>query len=443
MVRELRTYQQEALDFAEAAGNRWVYADAAGTGKTPTTVTWLQGVTQGTRGPALVVCPNAVADQWLQTVANWTEMEPLDLRGTPAQRADARQTLQNGVCGVLSYELLRVDRLALRGVAWGAVAFDEAHRLKGRENQTAKAARALKSPAAAMLTGTPLLNSAEELWMLLHMARPKQYPAYRRWLHEHFYTEITDFHGKLPKPIELVIGLRPGHDELLREEAQHVMLWRDIDTLLPGLPPVTNHIVDVELGPEERALYDSIAKKGWGRHGTALIETTNAVSKMTRLHQITSEWNKVAEALDHGAKTQAGIDLLLPTTEQAVVLCGYKAQVDALSRVVHGVRYTGDESPKERRRNVEKFKLGDAQFIVGTIAAMGEGLDGLQVASRMVRLDRDWTPARNDQIIGRIRRSGQLADRLDVVDVVAADTVDQDVAQALARKTAVVDALRY
>lgn len=439
----LRPYQEEALAFAEAAGNRWVYADAAGTGKTPTTVTWLQEATQVTRGPALVVCPNSVADQWLQTIPNWTGMEPVDLRGTPARREKARETLCTGSCGVVSYELLRQDRLALRGIAWGAVAFDEAHRLKARTNQVGKAAQGLKMPAVALLTGTPLMNTAEELWMLLHMARPRQYPSYWSWVHKHFYVEVTDFHGTLPKPIKLVLGTQPGHDELISAEAQDVMLWRDIDTLLPGLPPVTTHIVDVELGPDERKLYDSIAKKGWGRHGDRLIETTNAVAKMTRLRQITSEWSKVAEALDHGAKVTAGIELLETTTEQAVVLCGYKAQVDQIARAIHAVRYTGDESPKERRRNVEKFKLGDVQFIVGTIAAMGEGLDGLQVASRMVRLDRDWTPARNDQIIGRIRRSGQLADRLDVVDVVAADTVDQDVAVALARKTAVVDALRW
>lgn len=440
---KLRPYQEQALDFAEAAGNRWVYADAAGTGKTPTTVRWLEGVTKGSRGPSLVVCPDAVAGQWLETVANWTSLLPVNLRGAPEARRKARETLCTGSCAVVSYDLLRRDHEALRGIAWGAVAFDEAHRLKGRENQTARAARALRAPAAAMLTGTPLLNSAEELWMLLHLARPRQYASFWRWAHEHFWIEVTDFHGTLPRPIKLVLGTKPGHDELIRDEARDVMLWRDIDELLPGLPPVTSHIVDVELGPEERALYDSIRKRGWGRHGTALIETTNAVAKMTRLRQITSEWSKVAETLDHGAKVQAGIELLGETTEQAVILCGYKAQVEQIARAIHAVRYTGDEKPKERRANVEKFKLGDAQFIVGTIAAMGEGVDGLQVAHRMVRLDRDWTPARNDQIIGRVRRSGQLADRIDVVDVVAADTVDQDVAQALARKTSVIDAVRH
>lgn len=447
MSAELREYQRQAITFALSADERWIYADAAGTGKTPTTLVWASILPR--TEPGLVVAPDAVLDQWEAQVGTWTDLTPKRLTGPPAARKSTFLTLAPGDIALTNYDLFRRDQDALVQRSWAYAVFDEAHRLKGRTNLTGLAASRLKVPAIAMLTGTPLLNTADELWMLLHLARPKQYTSFWRWTREHFYVEMTTHHGKLDRPRPDIIGLKPGHDELIREEAAGIMLWRDIDDLLPGLPPVTTHIVPVELPEAQRKLYDSISKRGWGRHGDDTISTKNAVAKMTRLRQITSDWNGVLSTQElggmaAGAKVTRTIELIEPTTEQVVVLTAHKLTARLLAdRLSSATLYTGAQSKKERDHAVKLFKHGDVQTIVGTIAAMGEGVDGLQVASRMVRLDRDWTPARNDQVIGRIRRSGQVADSIHVADVVAADTVDQDQAEALAGKIAVVDAIHH
>lgn len=447
-VPELRPYQHEAIRFAEAAGERWVYADAAGSGKTPTTLEWLGEVASS----ALVIAPDAVCDQWLAQAAQWGSLEPLDLRGAPAARERALRAFQSHV-GVTNFDLLRRDQDKLVQLDVDALVVDEAHRLKGRSNQTALAARKLakRARSTATLTGTPLLNGAEELWVQLHVARPKQYTSFWRWANEHFVVDLTTHHGKLQNPVPDILGLKPGHDELIRAEAADVLISRTIDELLPGLPPVNTHIFTVELGPEERQLYDSIRKKGWGRHGDSTVRTKNIVSRMTRLRQLSSEWNGILGGGNGaytvtperpGAKVSAAAEMLNGSSEQAVVLTAYQQSARTLAELVPGaVLYTGSENKRARAEAVSAFRSGNAPFIVGTIAALGEGVDGLQVAHRMVRLDRDWTPARNDQIVARIRRSGQLADRIDVVDVVAYDTIDQSVAEALARKEAVIDAV--
>lgn len=441
---ELRPYQEQVLEFA-AGLDRFVYADAPGTGKTPTTARWLE-IQSKHQAPSLVVCPDSVAEQWLQTIANWTNLRPVDLRGTPAKRQAARETLSKGSTGVLSYDLLRRDQDALVAQPWAAVAFDEAHRLKGRTNNTALAAKRLRTLSMAMLTGTPILNSADELWFMLHLANPKQYKSFWRWAKEHFFVEMTTHHGKLARPVPDIIGLRPGHDELIREEAAEVMISRDIDTLLPGLPPVTTHIEPVELGEHERKLYDSISKKGWGKHGGTRINTVNAVSKMTRLRQLSSDWGGLADpdgpAFNAGAKVERAIELLSGTTEQCLVLTAFKPSARLVAEAIPGaVLYTGDQSKKERQHAVETFKTGTAPVLVGTIAAIGEGVDGLQVAHRLIRLDRDFTPARNEQVIARVRRSGQQADHILVVDIVAENTIDQRVAEILASKQDILDAV--
>lgn len=441
---ELRPYQTEVLDFAEAASDRFVYADAAGTGKTPTTCVWLND-SQHRSHPSLVIAPESVCEQWEAQVAEWTDLRPVSLRGTPAARRDAFTSLDPYDVAITNYELLRKDQDALAGQVWASVVFDEAHRLKSRTNQVGTAAQRLKPARIATLTGTPLMNSADELWIQLRLCRPKEYSSFWAWARHHFYVEMTTHYGKVSRPVPDIIGIREGHADLIRQEAEHCMIWRTIDELLPGLPPVETTIVPVTLGESERKMYDSIFKHGWGRHKDQKITTRNAVSKMTRLRQMTSDWRGLGEGFlgfGGGAKVAAAVDLLEGRTDQTVVLVAYKLSARMVSEQIPGsVLYTGDESKKERQRAVEAFKAGDAPAIVGSIAALGEGVDGLQVAHRMVRLDRDWTPARNDQVLGRIRRSGQQAARLRVDDIVAENTVDQRVAEALLDKTLELDAV--
>lgn len=441
----LRPYQADVLSFSDRANGRFVYADAAGSGKTPTTSALL-AVQNPKR--TLVVAPDAVIDHWLAELEEWTPFAVIDGRGTPQKRASARLDVGNFYGGqpsvlVVNYDLLRRDRDKLLPMKFEAFVADEAHRLKSREKPTATAGTmiARRAKFATFITGTPVLNRAEELWPLLHMVDPKTYSSFWRWAYLHFDVEVTDFHGKLQQAVPIVGELKPGHDVLIRNELEGVLIARSIDDLLPDLPKVTNHIVPVELSPAERVAYDSMMSKGWAHVNGHLIDTSNALTKATRLRQLSSDWSGLVEdeGLALGAKVEASLDVL-DTTEQVVVLAAFKAPVEQLVRRLDGaVRYDGSVSPKTRREAVKAFASGDAQFIVGTIAAMGEGIDGLQVARSLVRLDRDWTPARNEQVVARIRRSGQRSDRIHVVDVVAADTTDEWIAEMLARKTAGIE----
>src|SRR5690606_21800129 len=61
-------------------------------------------------------------------------------------------------------------RRNLLGGGWDALVVDEAHRVKNRKAQRARAVFALarRTPNVMLLTGTPLLNRPDELWSLLH-----------------------------------------------------------------------------------------------------------------------------------------------------------------------------------------------------------------------------------------------------------------------------------
>jgi SNF2 family DNA or RNA helicase len=69
---------------------------------------------------------------------------------------------------------------------------------------------------------------------------------------------------------------------------------------------------------------------------------------------------------------------------------------------------------------------------VGTIAAGGEGIT-LHRASTVVFMDRMWNPTRNRQAEDRLHRIGQ-ANRVQVIDIMARDTVDRGRHQRIASK---------
>jgi SNF2 family DNA or RNA helicase len=69
------------------------------------------------------------------------------------------------------------DRLALLGPQsmWHRVIIDEAHNIKNRKAQSSLACAELMAHHRLCLTGTPMMNSVEELYPLLRFLRVKHY----------------------------------------------------------------------------------------------------------------------------------------------------------------------------------------------------------------------------------------------------------------------------
>jgi SNF2 family DNA or RNA helicase len=126
--------------------------------------------------------------------------------------------------------------------------------------------------------------------------------------------------------------------------------------------------------------------------------------------------------------------------EQVVCLTWSRAAAERVAAECGGAFIHGGVAQADRHGLLDLFKRGHLRVLVGTLATLGEGVDGLQVARHMIRLDRDWTPARNDQAVARLRRSGQKR-AVVVHDIVAHDTIDAVVERALRVKQNVIESV--
>ena len=440
----LRPYQRLAVDFGMVA-RRWILADAPGAGKTATALAWMEAV-QARR--TLIVAPLQVLRHWEAQAATFAPDTLVVVgTGTATQRASARRATEfprgrGATALVINYEAMRIDIDRLVKMGFDTVIFDEAHRLKNRATVQRKCAAKLarRSLYLCLATATPVLNSADELWSPLALIDHGKYPSYWRWAQERFTIE-TPTYGYSLKPVLKIGPLLPGAAETIKGELAGKIIQRTLRDVLPGMSDPIQTVLSVDLSPAERKAYDQLMKHKWFELDGEVTSTTNVVSRQTRARQLTSDWGTIQATLDVGAKAAAAIELykdLAP--EKVVILTAFRATAQRIAAATDGALYMGGMSAAERHEAVEAFRSGRSRAFVGTLQAVGEGLDGLQVARHMILVDRSWVPATNDQAIGRLQRSGQ-AGIVQVTHLVASNTIDETVAQALVAKRDVIDAL--
>jgi len=379
-MTELDPFQHTTLRWLDYNAGRGCIADPVGSRKTATTLTWLaQQASPFEPLDVLLVVPGSVFGHWSRQAQEWAFGFDFDsCIGTPLKRAKIREQQRSGDgCGRIictNYSLMLRSMHHLERMKFNAVVFDEGHRLKGRTTQTALVATKLAKTAkhCIMLTGTPVMNHASELWQYLHMLAPKVYTSFWRWAYEHFVIEEAYFNPGFPTKI--IHGYRPGHLEIVRKQIEPFIIQRDLAELFPGQPWIVEpeHVsINVALSPVERKAYDSLVEHSWVKLDEGEVVTGGSLDLTTRLTQFVSDWQSLG-GTGAGTKVTAAaelIDDLVDRDEKVLVLCKYKATVNALSSALRTLAavYHGDMTAEQRDMAADRFEHDDRLPPPGTI----------------------------------------------------------------------------
>jgi SNF2 family DNA or RNA helicase len=105
--------------------------------------------------------------------------------------------------------------------------------------------------------------------------------------------------------------------------------------------------------------------------------------------------------------------------------------------IVNG-RITGHR----RERALHTFKTSKkCRLFIANIQAAGTGIDGLQkVCQSMAIVELGWTPTEHTQTEDRLWRLGQ-DDRVDINYLIAAGTIEEDIAAILYNRQKILDAV--
>jgi SWI/SNF-related matrix-associated actin-dependent regulator of chromatin subfamily A-like protein 1 len=416
---ELRPFQRAGVAYALGA-RRAFLADEQGLGKT---VQALAALEADDAYPAIVVCPASLKLNWLRESERWLPHRSVTVvSGTTAVAPAAEIT-------VINYEIVHAHRarLALRRPA--ALVLDESHYVKNPRAKRTQAVRKLASslePDALRLalTGTPVMNHAEELIAQLRViGRLEDFGSGARFARR--------FQG---------IGAEERIHWHLRRRCFVRRLKADV---LPQLPAKRQVVVPVALDNEReyrQAERDVIA---WLREQPLdlgeLESRVAAALRAERLAQL-NVLKRLAARGKSGAAL-AWIDDFLASDEPLVVFCGSReVQELALVRFPEALHLLGRDSVEQREAAVRAFQdPGGPQLLVAATRIGGQGIT-LTRASNVAFLDLDWTPAMHDQAEDRCHRIGQR-DAVTAWYLLAAETIDETMIELIARKRGIVGAV--
>ena len=139
------------------------------------------------------------------------------------------------------------DILAIEQVPWDLIILDEGQRIKNWEAKTSRMIKALRSPFALVLTGTPLENRLDELYSVVQFIDDRRLGPAFRFFNRH---RIVDEKGK-------VLGYK--NLDQLRETLRPILLRRTRHSVIKELPPRTTEVIRIPPTDEQLDLQKGIA----------------------------------------------------------------------------------------------------------------------------------------------------------------------------------------
>ncbi|KAF3937592.1 hypothetical protein ABW19_dt0201039 [Dactylella cylindrospora] len=308
-------FQLEGLNWLEKQEktrfNGGILADEMGMGKTIQTIALLMEKPRPSK-PTLVVAPTVALIQWRNEIEKHTDnaLKVLIFHGNTKENKVSALNKFNVILttygslesafrkqntGFKRKDGVYKEKSVLHAVDWHRVVLDEAHNIKDRSCNTARAVFALKTKYKLCLSGTPLQNRIGELFSLLRFLESDPFSMYfcRKCPCKSMHWKFSDYRHCDE------CGHRPmEHRKLAFEKLQSllnlIMLRRTkvqrADDL--GLPPRIVKVRRDYFNEEELDLYESIysdSKRKFNTYvatGVVLNNYANIFSLITRMRQI-------------------------------------------------------------------------------------------------------------------------------------------------------------
>uniref|UniRef100_A0A8D2LFC3 Chromodomain helicase DNA binding protein 7 n=1 Tax=Varanus komodoensis TaxID=61221 RepID=A0A8D2LFC3_VARKO len=439
---KLREYQLEGVNwllFNWYNTRNCILADEMGLGKTIQSITFLYEIyLKGIHGPFLVIAPLSTIPNWEREFHTWTELNVVVYHGSQA----SRRTIQSyemyfkdpqgrAIKGsykfhavITTFEMILTDCPELRNIPWRCVVIDEAHRLKNRNCKLLEGLKMMDLEHKVLLTGTPLQNTVEELFSLLHFLEPSRFPS-----ESTFMQEFGDL-----KTEEQV--------QKLQAILKPMMLRRLKEDVEKNLAPKEETIIEVELTNIQKKYYRAILEKNFTflSKGGGQANVPNLLNTMMELRKccnhpylINGAEEKILEefkethnpdspdfqlqAMIQAAGKLVLIDKLLPKLKagghRVLIFSQMVRCLDILEDYLIQRRYPYERIDGRVRGNlrqaaIDRFSRPDSDRFVFLLCTRAGGLGiNLTAADTCIIFDSDWNPQNDLQAQARCHRIGQ------------------------------------
>ena len=426
----------------------------------------------------IIFAPNSILYNWELEIQKFMTLRPSQyevhrLRGKTKKDREIelhRAFRTNNKLNILllNYEKALAHTKELVDFKAEQLIFDESHKLKspGRKtkitNTIFKIAQKAATPFRLLMTGTPICNGYEDLFMQYKIMDPSifgqtygdfkaQYlvmggymgyeiKGYRNVEDIKKVLDETSFRVLLTDCIELPdINFKYYTCELNRTAQKHYNeMDGDMQTSLQNSKDYSRKEIKsllkskgVIYKPKEK--YKSLLTKALFFLDLASCDLL--ITKIMRLQQITGGFlttdnNEVINISKDKLKV---LDEILSVEKKTLVFCRYVAEIEMIENHLKGkFRVRSYRDPKTRDKYYKEFKEGKVDVLILQLSSGSVGLN-LQEASRVVFYSWSYKADEYVQAISRMKRSGQKQ-TMEVSHILAEDTIDADILSVIGKK---------
>ena len=421
---ELKPFQREQGIPFILERNRSYLAHEAGLGKSAQVIV----AVNSKPGQTLIICPSFLKINWAREITKWTVGFPeIKMIGE-----DAKEFNHNAdyiICSdSMVFKTWVLELLAK--IKFRFVAVDEAHRFKnsgalrttavfgGRIMEKGKVkvksnGLIYRSEHSVMLSGTPLLRSAIDLWPVLYAMAPEtiQFMNYQEFGYR-YTNPFEDSYG--------VVHFQGSNNEAeLNSRIMGTFMQRITKAdVLKELPSKLREVIFIggdKLHPEVALMNQQLTR--------TLQETEVEKPESLKDYAIVNHEIGLAKV----KMVAAYVLNVLEYTNESILLFAHHIDVverlKSLLEKYNPLVINGGVENTERTKIQDKFQNKQCRIIIGNLGAMNLGLT-LTAGNRAMFCEFDWNYATNEQGEDRIHRIGQTESVL-IQYFVLTDTLDE------------------
>jgi rhodanese-related sulfurtransferase len=417
---------------------------------------WLKGKLDG----VLVIAPNGVHDNWVlremqaHCPVPWAAHAWHSIDCSRHASDDVRERHRIGMRRVtenddteLSMFAINAESLIVKDLQAAVRKFmsgkrvmlvaDESHYFGRPGSRRTRLARGLAKRCAfrRILTGTAVSNSPLKAFSQFELLEPGAlgFKTYADFKAAFSYQE---YGGPFPRTIYRNL------DELrdLMAEWSSVVLREDCD----GLPDLIEGRRYFDLHPEQRKAYDRLKSGVFLELSDGSIATpADAGAAIIKLQQITSSYIRDEDGdYKEVSRHNPRVDTFMEELEESgptVVWCRFRREIAAVADKLRAkgmsfVEYHGGVSTGKRQGAIDRFQAGGASIFLGQPQAGGMGID-LSKADTVLWYSHTFDAEIRKQASERATAVGGR--HVALTDLVARNTVDEYILEAIARKGSV------
>ncbi|TVR68052.1 MAG: helicase [Spirochaetaceae bacterium] len=437
----LYPYQEEGVKFA-AFRKSAIIADEMGLGKTIQAITTailkreIFGIEK-----TLIVCPSSLKNQWKLEIEKFTDERALVISGSRKKRRDA-YLADDTFFRITNYEALMRDIGTVVEWAPDLVILDEAQRIKNFETKTHQAINRIPRTHSLVMTGTPLENKLEDLYAIVQFSEPELLTPLWAFAAHHYAMSKTKKNT--------ILGYR--NLDMVHEKLKSLLIRRTKKEVFESLPEITENTYYLDLAHEQAEVHQGYM------HSLLRIITKKFLTPMDikMIQKILMAMRMVCDStylIDKKSNTSPKLvelvsilrEIVIEDRRKVIIFTEWITMTYLIGKVlselaIDFVEFSGKVPTEKRQALIDEFRDNPDCMVFLSTDAGGVGLN-LQNTDCLINIELPWNPAKLNQRIGRIHRIGQKSDKINVINMITRNSIEERVYAGIGLKQELFDAV--